>query len=252
MRHGSRNLSRDGFTLIELLLVLAIMSILSSLLFPTLARGRAKAQNAACRNNVRQIAGAFMMYLDDNRDTFPTAAARSTLGAQPEDWIWWQTERPANGAPLMRNPARGSVVRHLGNYDTRYFRCPTDKYAVRREIAWRENPENEQYFYSYSLNAHSEQGMASYISKDRSMIFLNRLASVQNPSQKIMLAEEKGGPTDGPGSASIDDGRWVPPGYPLTVRHSNRANATFADGHVETVPREFADSSRSEHYIPGL
>jgi prepilin-type processing-associated H-X9-DG protein len=90
--------------------------------------------------------------------------------------------------------------------------------------------------------------MASYFSKDRSMVFLNRLGRVLKPAQKIMLAEEKGGPSDGPGSASIDDGRWVPPGYPLTVRHSGRANVTFADGHVEAVKREFADSDHPEHY----
>src|SRR5688572_3274151 len=114
MRRIQLNLSRSrpggAFTLIELLVVIAIISLLAGLLLPALARARAKAQNTTCRNNVRQIAYAFMMYLGDNSDTFPTAAARSTLGAQPEDWIWWQTEHPANGTPAMRNPARGTVV----------------------------------------------------------------------------------------------------------------------------------------------
>jgi prepilin-type processing-associated H-X9-DG protein len=48
----------------------------------------------------------------------------------------------------------------------------------------------------------------------------------------------------------IDDGRWLPPGYPLSMRHSGRANVVFADSHVETVRREFADSSHPEHYDP--
>jgi prepilin-type processing-associated H-X9-DG protein/prepilin-type N-terminal cleavage/methylation domain-containing protein len=241
-----------AFTMIELLVVVAIIGLLSGLLLPALSQGKTRAQAATCRKNAQQIAYAFLMYLDDNTDIFPTAAARSTLGAQPEDWIWWQTEKSGSGTSAMRNPARGSVVQHLGNYDTRYFRCPTDKYAVKREIAWRENPGSEQFFYSYSLNAHSDHGMASYISRDRAMVFLNRISAVRNPSSKIMLAEEKGGPSDGPGSASIDDGRWVPPGYPLSVRHSGRANVAFADGHVESVRRDFADSANPEHYAPDL
>ena len=46
----------------------------------------------------------------------------------------------------------------------------------------------------------------------------------------------------------IDDGRWVPTGYPLTSRHAGKANVTFADGHVELVHRSFADSDHPEHY----
>jgi prepilin-type processing-associated H-X9-DG protein len=34
------------------------------------------------------------------------------------------------------------------------------------------------------------------------------------------------------------------------MRHGGRANVTFADGHLERVPREFADSSHPEHFDP--
>jgi prepilin-type processing-associated H-X9-DG protein/prepilin-type N-terminal cleavage/methylation domain-containing protein len=238
-----------GFTLVELLVVIAILAILTALLLPALSRGKAGAQSAVCIGHLRQLGYAFMMYLDSHGGIFPTAAARGPLGAHPEDWLWWQVEMSAT---TMRDPSRGSIVPYLGKYDTRLFRCPADKDAEGREIAWRKNPGNEQYFYSYSLNAASDRGMASYFSKDRSMMFLNRVSAVRNPALKIMLAEEKGGPEDGPGSASIDDGRWVPPGYPLTRRHSGRANVTFADGHVESVKREFADADHPEHYAPGL
>ena len=150
----------------------------------------------------------------------------------------------------MRDPSKGSVIRYLSGYDTRYLRCPSDRDAEHREVIWRNHPGTEQFFYSYSLNAHSDMGMASYISRDRSMYFLNRLSSVRRPASKIMLAEEKGATDDGPGTAVIDDGRWVPPGYPLTSRHVRRANVTFADGHVERVPFDYANSSRPEHYDP--
>jgi prepilin-type processing-associated H-X9-DG protein len=150
----------------------------------------------------------------------------------------------------MRDPSQGSVVRYLSGYDTRHLRCPADRDAESREVLWRATPGVEQYFYSYSLNAHSDMGMASYISRDRRMIMLNRITRVRNPAGKVMLAEEKGGQGDGPGEAVIDDGRWTPPGYPLTRRHGGQANVTFADGRVESVSYDYANSAHPERFDP--
>jgi prepilin-type N-terminal cleavage/methylation domain-containing protein/prepilin-type processing-associated H-X9-DG protein len=245
-----RGIRQKAFTLIELLAVIAVIGIMAALLLPALARSKAKARQTACRSQLRQLGIAFMLYLPEHNDIFPTSAASSALGAHPEDWIWWQIQRDASGNPVMRDSRQGALVHYLGNYDTRHFRCPADKEALARELAWKQNMGSEQYIYSYSLNAFSEHGMASYISKDRSMILLNRHSGIINPAQKIMLAEEKGSPDDGPGSAVIDDGCWLPPGYPLSSRHSSRSNVTFADSHVETVSRAFADSNHPEHYNP--
>ena len=244
--------SRRGFTLIELLVVIAIIAILAAMLLPALGRGKSQAQAATCAGNLRQLGIAFQLYFHDNADTFPTSSPHSGLGAQPEDWVWWQVTPAPAGSFTMRDPKRGSVIQHLGQYQPRLLRCPTDRAADAREAAWLSDPGVEQYFYSYSLNAHSDLGMASYISRDRTLILLNKISTVRNPSGKIMLAEEKGATDDGPGSAVIDDGRWLPPGYPLTSRHSKRANVTLADGHVERVPFDYADMKHPERYEPKL
>ncbi|HZT23765.1 MAG TPA: prepilin-type N-terminal cleavage/methylation domain-containing protein [Verrucomicrobiae bacterium] len=240
----------DAFTLIELLVVIAVIAILAALLLPALSQAENSGKAITCENNLHQLSLGFMLYFQDNNDDFPTAALKSSLGAQPEDWIWWQVSSNASGV-TMRNPSDGSVMRYLG-YKSEYVRCPADQDALHRQVLWQQNPGFEQYFYSYSLNAYSERGMASYISKDRSVIILNRASAITQPSEKIMLAEEKGSPADGPGDAVIDDGAWEPPGYPLTSRHDGEANVTFVDGHVARVKRDFADSFHPKHYVPGL
>jgi prepilin-type N-terminal cleavage/methylation domain-containing protein/prepilin-type processing-associated H-X9-DG protein len=60
-----------GFTLIELLVVIAIIAILAAILFPVFERARAKAQQAQCLSNEKQLTLGCLMYCTDNDDTMP-------------------------------------------------------------------------------------------------------------------------------------------------------------------------------------
>jgi len=61
-----------GFTLIELLVVITIILIIAGLLGPAVQRGRQKARETQCINNVRQIGLACQLYAADNNGLYPT------------------------------------------------------------------------------------------------------------------------------------------------------------------------------------
>jgi len=67
-----RSRKSKGFTLIELLVVIGIISILIAMLLPSLKRAREQARFVQCQSNLRQVAMAFFMYANDNKQVGPT------------------------------------------------------------------------------------------------------------------------------------------------------------------------------------
>jgi prepilin-type N-terminal cleavage/methylation domain-containing protein len=78
--------SRVGFTLIELLVVIAIIAILAAILFPVFSQARAKARQAACLNNFKQVGTGMLQYTQDYDECFPYNRFYGPAGAAYQNW----------------------------------------------------------------------------------------------------------------------------------------------------------------------
>jgi len=115
-----RSRERSGFTLIELLVVIAIIAILAAILFPVFAQARAKAREASCISNVKQLTLGWNMYAQDYDETYPRwhwdenwVGGTNTDGGTADDGtsIWWNAIYP-----YVKN--------------AQIYQCPDDRYDV--------------------------------------------------------------------------------------------------------------------------
>src|SRR5256885_1752165 len=106
-----------AFTLTELLVVIAIIAILAGLLLPVLSRSKAKAYNAACVSNLRQLGIATRLYAEDNDERLPIA---EILPTQPID--------PLKPLPRVCDVVASHVGRTAGTntMSATVFKCPVD------------------------------------------------------------------------------------------------------------------------------
>jgi len=114
-------MSRRGISLVEVLVVIVIVAILAAIIYPIYGKAKRASQKSACINNLRQISGAFQMYMLDYDDRWP-------LGVDPADKF---TPQIWDGFPEFR--ARLVTLPLMHELMTPYlpslavWKCPSDK-----------------------------------------------------------------------------------------------------------------------------
>jgi prepilin-type N-terminal cleavage/methylation domain-containing protein/prepilin-type processing-associated H-X9-DG protein len=201
---------KKGFTLIELLVVIAIIAILAAILFPVFARAREKARTATCHSNLKQMATAMLMYVQDYDERFPAAAACGATCPPPWDL---------------------SIYPYIKNYQV--FMCPSN--PRNNESAW-----GPYYGYTHVVfptygynNALQQQSLASVTLPAETCLLGDSqhtgltLGDVRTAWPKICATfASYGGCTN---RGTLDDAIKY-------AAHSDGNNRAFADGHVKWYP----------------
>ncbi len=141
---------KSGFTLIELLTVIAIISVLASILLPALSKSRDRAQAIICLNNNKQLVLAWHLYASDNEERLPYNLGMVGTSFRTDlNWVnnvmTWDLNSDNTNTATLTKASLGSFV--SGN--TSVFRCPSDQAlsSVQRNAGWTAR------IRSYSMNA---------------------------------------------------------------------------------------------------
>jgi len=216
--------------LAELLSVLLIVGVVLALLFPAMARSKAKAQGLLCLSNLRQVSLAWAMYAEDHLDRLPGVAEGSHAGRGR--WVSGWLDFSASSDNTNVNYLMDSDFAQLGPYakSARVYRCPADHSAV--QIDGRSHARVR----SLSMNCWMNYVGTDAIGQDLFRVFRRTSDIVEPPPSRawVFLDERADSINDGMFRTDLKDRRKAarivdyPAGY-----HNRAAGIAFADGHAE-------------------
>ncbi|MBN9693508.1 MAG: DUF1559 domain-containing protein [Verrucomicrobia bacterium] len=223
MRVHRNSISR-AFTLIELLVVIAIIAVLAGMLLPALARARDKSRAAVCQSNVRQLVLAASLYDDDHR-VYPVGWPGSMpvpAGSIPP--IWYRQLQPYLG---KKTTVAGGGI----------FICPSSVQKAQPEerIGTALRAGGFWGYLAYAQNAYINNGSQTVGSRSLMDPVNTVLYADTDGWDACLYADKEGGANvcyrHSGGNERSTETQRVTTG---AKRSKFRANAAFADQHVES------------------
>ena len=123
---------RSAFTLVEMLVVLAIIGILSAILFPVFKSAQENARQTNCASNMQQIYVAVKQYYDDTR-RYPD----SLLDLLPEG-AEYDNSTNSDTVPQGTPPVKDTIAKGTGYLKggTDILLCPDDEVTDRPKASY--------------------------------------------------------------------------------------------------------------------
>jgi prepilin-type N-terminal cleavage/methylation domain-containing protein/prepilin-type processing-associated H-X9-DG protein len=213
---------RDGFTLIELLVVIAIIAILAAILFPVFAQARAKARQATCLSNLKQLGTAFMMYAQDYDETYPMCNYQAPGTTNNITWQYFID-------PYVK-AAFPNVISNSANQRLSIYVCP--EFGKTGDGTTSARPSS-----SYGANAYV---LASFDVNRPTSAWgtVKSMASLQSPASVVLLSPHRGNCVWSEGDDRSKGNSGSLPncniGYVVArMRHNDGANYLLGDGHAK-------------------
>jgi len=176
---------RRGYSLIELLVSLGIVSLLISLLLPTLSGARDTARGTACLSNQRQLGTAWVMYAADYRDRAMPLAYWSPADIGTGQAVYWWGTHGTSTTPV--DHSRGFIAPYLSAALTErsVYECPTQAWGSYRAQGPFQQATSTYGYNGYYFSPAKTPGWASTIGHRP----WRRIADVRQPSTLFVFAD---------------------------------------------------------------
>ncbi len=212
-----RQYRNSAFTLLELLVVIAIIGIIAALLLPALMRSKARAQQIQCIGNLRQQGVALHVFLTEY-SSYPLWFAVTNSDLPGRSW----REQLERGGFGIANPVTNYFQKGV-------WRCPAAQA--------REGQLGSQGFYGYNAfgllpvgNLVTNLGLGGQHIATSDARHAIRESEVMAPAKMKVIGE-----SDGLAFMRSQGYDF----YHRALRHRNKVNVVFCDGHEESPVLEF-------------
>lgn len=229
---------RHAFTLIELLAVIAIVGVLTAITIPVLSSVRESASAARCGGNLRQLAAAGLLWVNDNGGRMPDARA------------WSYNEGVSNAAHLyqLNNYLN---IRLAKNADWSRYESPMQCAAAAAERP----PSVATHFgRTYAINTYATSTIhenGGFTQQRESAGYPQRINQIPKPSRLAFFMD--GAVADGSGNyaANVNQSHVrSTASSPIRYVHGDAINVAYVDGHISRISRADMEASNATGDTP--